>query len=85
MVVALAESEGAERAFGELEKLDAAGYYLYHAVRGDLLARLGRPDEAIQAIRSAIDMTDNKAEQRLLEDRIASLVKNRSDGRSALP
>ena len=45
---------------------DLAGHHLFHAVRADLLRRLGRPDEAAAAYAAALRLTDNAAEQRFL-------------------
>jgi RNA polymerase sigma-70 factor, ECF subfamily len=41
-------------------------YYLYHAIRADLLRRLGRPGEAAGAYQAAIDRTQNAAEREFL-------------------
>ena len=63
------------RAFGPdagLEVLDAlpndalSGSHLLPSVRGDLLARAGRADEAATAFREAASMTRNESEQALL-------------------
>ena len=42
------------------------GYHLFHAVRADLLCRLGRTDEAVVAYGSAIGLTENAAERAFL-------------------
>jgi RNA polymerase sigma-70 factor (ECF subfamily) len=44
-------------------------YHLLPAVRGDLLARLGRDDEARAEFRRAAELTDNDREQELLRRR----------------
>ncbi|MGW5111473.1 RNA polymerase sigma factor [Nocardia sp. NPDC004123] len=56
-----------------LELIDAVAatgalddYHLLHAVRGDLLARLGRDAEARAAFRRAADLTGNEIERELL-------------------
>lgn len=58
-----------------LKEVDAiAGldrYHLYHATRGELLRTLERPEEAREADRRALELTDNPAERALLETRIA--------------
>lgn len=51
------------------------GYHLLHAVRADLLTRLGRFDEAEAAFRRAAARTANTAEQRLLQDRAADAAR----------
>src|SRR6185312_9373879 len=47
--VALAEVAGAAVALAEVDRLDLPGYHVRHAVRADLLARLGRGGEAVEA------------------------------------
>src|SRR4029078_2211978 len=44
--VAVAEVEGAHAALRIVDGLDLDGYYLFHAIRADLLRRLGREAEA---------------------------------------
>jgi RNA polymerase sigma factor (sigma-70 family) len=44
-------------------------YHLLHAVRGDLLAKLGRPAEAHQAFELAATLTPNEQEQALMRRR----------------
>jgi hypothetical protein len=50
-----------------------SGYHLLYAVRGDLLARLGRGQEAAAAFTRAAALTAN-TEQRLLRDRADACV-----------
>ncbi|WP_309645384.1 sigma-70 family RNA polymerase sigma factor [Phenylobacterium sp.] len=64
--VAVAEVEGPATALALLEDLDLAAYYLFHAVRADLLQRLDRRPEASAAYQAAIARTDNAAERSLL-------------------
>jgi RNA polymerase sigma-70 factor, ECF subfamily len=71
--VAVAETSGPEAALAIVDALDLDAYYLLHAVRGDLLARLGRGREAAAAYASAIDRTGNKAEQDHVRRRIDEL------------
>jgi RNA polymerase sigma factor (sigma-70 family) len=70
--LALAELAGPEAALAEIEPLASRldGYHLFHAARGELLRRLGRLDEAREADRRALSLTDNPAEQRLLQARL---------------
>ena len=72
--LALAELSGPAAALAEIEplgdRLDA--YHLYHAARGELLRRLGRAPEAAAANRRALELTQNPAERRLLEQRLAA-------------
>jgi RNA polymerase sigma-70 factor, ECF subfamily len=53
-----------------IEGLDR--YYLWHSTRGELLLRLGRSVEAVEAFRHATKLTDNPAEQRHLQRRIVA-------------
>jgi RNA polymerase sigma-70 factor, ECF subfamily len=48
-------------------------YHLLPSVRADLLARLGRPDEARAELERAAELTQNASEQRLLSQRAAEL------------
>ena len=71
--LALAELEGPRVALDAIaplaDRLD--GYHLYHAARGDLLRRVGDLAAAQDANRRALGLTDNPAERRLLEARLA--------------
>ena len=51
----------------------AARYHLLPSVRGDLLARLGRVDEARAEFERAVELTQNESERRLLSRRAAEL------------
>ena len=64
--IALAEVAGPATALAAVDTLDLEGYHLFHAVRADLLARLGRQGEACAAYDAAIPRTDNRAERDLL-------------------
>jgi len=59
---------------------DVDGYYLLHAVRGDLLDRVGRRDEALAEFERAAGLTANLTEQQLLRDRIARCRAVGADG-----
>jgi RNA polymerase sigma-70 factor (ECF subfamily) len=74
--VAVAEVSGPESALREIDHLDLANYYLYHAIRADLLQRLGRQIDAAEELDSAASLTANAAERRLLERRRAALTKD---------
>ena len=65
--VAVAEVEGPEAALDLVDGLDLDGYHLFHAIRADLLRRLGRDAEAALAYEAAIARTDNAAERAFLE------------------
>jgi RNA polymerase sigma-70 factor (ECF subfamily) len=65
--VAVAEVHGPEAGLTLLEDLGLENYYLFHAIRADLLVRLGRRTEAASAYESAIGFTTNAAERAFLE------------------
>ncbi|HEX3318716.1 MAG TPA: RNA polymerase sigma factor [Solirubrobacteraceae bacterium] len=67
--VAVAEVAGPDAALALVDGLDLDRYHLHHAVRADLLRRLGRDAEAVQAYGSAIAGADNAAERAFLEER----------------
>jgi len=65
--VAVAEVEGADAALALVDGLDLDGYYLFHAIRADLLRRLGRKAEAALAYEVAIARTENAVERDFLQ------------------
>jgi RNA polymerase sigma-70 factor (ECF subfamily) len=65
--VAVAEVEGPDAALIIVDCLDLGGYQLFHAIRADLLRRLGRNAEAARAYEAAIARTENAAERSFLE------------------
>lgn len=71
--VALAEVRGPAEALAVVDSLALDGYHPFHAVRADLLRRLGRPSEAAAAYDAARARTDNAAERAFLEHRRLSL------------
>jgi RNA polymerase sigma-70 factor (ECF subfamily) len=78
--VAVAEVHGPEAALPLLANLDLDRYHLYHAIRADLLARIGDDEGAAAAYDAAIGLTDNDAER-------ASLTRRRrsASGRARRP
>lgn len=64
--VAVAEVEGPRAALALVNALDLDRYYLFHAIRADLLRRLGRDVEAARAYDAAIARTGNAAERDFL-------------------
>ncbi|KAB1161595.1 sigma-70 family RNA polymerase sigma factor [Micromonospora sp. AMSO12t] len=72
--VALAEVAGPAAGLTAVERLDLAGYHVFHAVRADLLRRLGRAGEAARAYRTAAERTDNAAERAFLDSRATSVL-----------
>jgi RNA polymerase sigma-70 factor (ECF subfamily) len=72
--VALAEVDGPAAALPLVEALEGLDrHHVFHAVRADLLCRLGRAREAAAAYESAAALTGNAAERRFLSSRRASL------------
>ncbi|MGC7096380.1 RNA polymerase sigma factor [Amycolatopsis lurida] len=71
--IAVAELSGPAVALSLVDELDLGSYYLFHAVRADLLGRLGRNGEAAEATDAAIALTGNAAERRLLARKRAAL------------
>ncbi|HEX6337660.1 MAG TPA: RNA polymerase sigma factor [Jiangellaceae bacterium] len=67
--VAVAEVDGPEVALAEIDGLDLDGYHVFHAVRADLLRRLGRNADAAQAYDGAIARTGNAAETAFFQGR----------------
>ena len=67
--VAVAEVEGPHAALTIVDGLDLDRYYLFHAIRADLLRRLGRWSEAVRAYDAAIEYCDNTAEKQFLTRR----------------
>jgi RNA polymerase sigma-70 factor, ECF subfamily len=72
--VAVAEVEGADAALALVDGLDLDGYYLFHAIRADLLRRLGRSAEAALEYQAAIALTENGPERAFMEQSLQSLT-----------
>ncbi|HET8569273.1 MAG TPA: DUF6596 domain-containing protein [Candidatus Limnocylindria bacterium] len=70
--IALAHVAGPATALAEVERLspDLDRYPYLHATRAAFLRELGRADEARDADRRALDLTENPAERALLRSRI---------------
>jgi RNA polymerase sigma-70 factor, ECF subfamily len=71
--VALAEVHGLHAALAAVDRLELGEYYLFHAIRADLLRRLGRNAEARRAYDAAIARSDNAAEKSFLQRRREAL------------
>jgi RNA polymerase sigma-70 factor, ECF subfamily len=67
--VAVSEIDGAVSALTIVDTLarDLGHYHLFHAIRAELLRRLGRLAEAVQAYDAAIARTGNAAERAFLQ------------------
>ena len=74
--VVLAEVEGAHAALERIEPLALEQYHLFHAVRADLLRRLGRDAEAAAAYQEAISRSDNAREKAFLQARYDAIARN---------
>jgi len=71
--VAVAEVEGPEAALALVDGLELDSYHLFHAIRADLLRRLGRDAEAAAAYEAAIARAGNAPERAFLERRRQAL------------
>ncbi|MQA26101.1 MAG: sigma-70 family RNA polymerase sigma factor [Micromonosporaceae bacterium] len=71
--IAVRHAVGPHAAMADLEALAAPldRHHLYHAARAELLRDLGRADDAHAADRRALELTDNPAEQAVLERRLS--------------
>jgi RNA polymerase sigma-70 factor, ECF subfamily len=72
--VVVAEVDGALAALDLVDRLDLEPYYLFHAIRADLLRRLGRTGEAASAYDEALARVESRAERAFLERRRAKLA-----------
>ncbi|MGW6908870.1 RNA polymerase sigma factor [Streptomyces sp. NPDC054940] len=73
--VAVAEVEGPRQALDLVNDLDLDGYYVFHAVRADLLRRLGQDTEAVRAYEAAVALTRSPAERAFLQRRMRTLTR----------
>jgi RNA polymerase sigma-70 factor (ECF subfamily) len=71
--VAVAEVDGPAAALELVNAIDLGRYHVYHAVRADLLRRLGRPADAARAYDKAIELAGNARERDFLARRRGSL------------
>jgi RNA polymerase sigma factor (sigma-70 family) len=69
--VAVGMAEGPQRGLDIVDSLELPNYPLLPAVRGDLLARLGRHDEARREFARAAELTRNARERALFAARAA--------------
>ena len=77
--VAIAQAGDPERALAMIDQLDLDGYAYLHSTRGELLARLGRPDESLSAFEQALTLVRTDADRRFLQGRVDEL-RSRGDG-----
>ena len=71
--VAVAEVDGPAAGLALVDALDLPHYYLFHAIRADLLRRLGRTREAVAAYGEAAGLTENARERSFLERQRSAL------------
>jgi RNA polymerase sigma-70 factor (ECF subfamily) len=74
--VAVAEVHGVVHALQLVDAIDLPRYHLYHAVRADLLRRIGRTADAAAAYRLALDNCGNKIERDFLLRQSRSLPRH---------
>jgi RNA polymerase sigma-70 factor (ECF subfamily) len=72
--VAVAEVHGVVYALQLVDAIDLPKYHLYHAVRADLLRRIGRTADAASAYRLALANCENKKERDFLLRQCQSLT-----------
>jgi RNA polymerase sigma-70 factor (ECF subfamily) len=65
--VAVAEVSGPATGLALVDALDLDRFHLFHAIRAELLSRLGRTAEAVTAYDEAIARTENAAERDFLQ------------------
>jgi predicted RNA polymerase sigma factor len=70
--VAVSHAHGPAAGLAILDEVSLPDYTYFHAVRGDLLARLGRASEASSAFTAAASLTRNAREKALFLRRAAS-------------
>jgi len=75
--VAIAMADGPQVALALVDQLTATGalngYHLLHAVRADLLRRIGSSAEAARSYARALELVTNDSERRFLERRLREL------------
>ena len=73
--VAVAMADGPARGLKLVDALEGLEHYrLLHSTRADLLRRLERPAEAVEAYRKALELTTNETERAFLERRLRECV-----------
>ena len=76
--VAVSMVDGPERALRLVDSIDKRGelngYHMLPAVRGELLRRIGRREEAVAAYRLALSGAELEPERRFLAARLAELT-----------
>jgi RNA polymerase sigma-70 factor (ECF subfamily) len=76
--VAVAEVQGPAAGLALVEQLSGLDtHHMFHAVRGDLLRRLGRDAEAVRAYRAALPLASTITEQEFLKRAAAEISPER--------
>jgi len=57
-----------------VDRIALEDFYLFHAIRADLLRRLGRGEAAARAYQAAIDRAGNAAERDFLARRLRAVA-----------
>jgi RNA polymerase sigma-70 factor (ECF subfamily) len=77
--VAVAEVHGADAALALVDDLRLEGFPVYHAIRADLLRRVGRPTEAVEEYSKAMAHNENATERAYLAQRRAVILSEAKD------
>jgi RNA polymerase sigma-70 factor (ECF subfamily) len=72
--VVVAEINGAARALQLIDELELSNYHPFHAVRADLLHRLGRMPESAAAYQAAIERCGNAREREFLSTQLRGVT-----------
>ena len=76
--VAIAMADGPAVGLARIDRLaetgDLDGYYLLHSARADLLRRLDRHGESVEAYRRALELVTNPVERTYLQRRLAEAL-----------
>ncbi|WP_436515464.1 RNA polymerase sigma factor [Ekhidna sp. To15] len=79
-VVALEKVHGSLLGVKEIERLEATQffdeYYLFYAIKSEMLHKLGNMDDAKNALEKAIELTKNEKERAYLSDKLSELRKS---------
>jgi RNA polymerase sigma-70 factor (ECF subfamily) len=72
--VAIGEAHGPAAGLEMIDRIEGLDSYRYlHSARGELLARIGRTEEARAAFERALALIDDEAEQRLIARKLAAI------------
>ncbi|ROQ77857.1 RNA polymerase sigma-70 factor (ECF subfamily) [Streptomyces sp. CEV 2-1] len=71
--VAVCQAGDPAAALRAVDSLDLDGYLYFHSTRGELLRRLGRDTEALDAYRRALELATSTPERRFLTGRLEDL------------